>query len=706
MKNRTRPPGWLLCSVLLVTLITTGCSGTPSPTEYTVQERILPSPYFVPTIIRAPIAWTRSTGAGVTVAVTRNHGEDLTLVNLVAPDAAVEPLEVDEEMHIGGETLADLLARRDIQILAIIEPSDFDPQSLRDTVRTLTRAGVAIFVNGNLSDTTEELELVNDLEAAGAITVGRLDLNGRARGRDLAQRQISLFAPYGTAFDRGAVLTAAGVGALVLAGQPALSPETLREHLVNTADEMYQASSLDTGAWNTSAVHVDQQTGDYSPTEQAFHFRRVNAAHAVGVHLDERWPVNALNAPAAWETATGRGVTVAVLDQGFHVNNPAFEGHLVDTAAFFPGQDFNGQQNFHGTAMAKIVLAIAPNVSLAFLHYSEQYGQMETVIQAFADAIDYAIESDVDVITSSAAPWPNTPEVHAAIDRAIEAGIVFVWFHYNGPNDDVIRPGHFLYPRWEVGAFDRFFDDDKPSDLEGGLSSTAPQIAGIAALILQNEPNLSPAEVKQRILQTATVLPNGNSIADAAAAVENRPSGRQLVGQTIAPAPGGHCHVVYQQPGTEGEIAVEIEEQGEHWSIPAWPRRDILLYRYAHEPCACLTTGSPTGAFVLEVHRDGDMWLVARLLGDRLTSGESPARVSLLPDGRMGPFYSLTLGEGEVKPLRVEVEGNRVRLVWENAEGVPMERFQRGEEGTPSDYRLYRFEIETQRLPDLFQTIY
>jgi hypothetical protein len=354
--------------------------------------------------------------------------------------------------------------------------------------------------------------------------------------------------------------------------------------------------------------------------------------------------------------------------------------------------------------MAKIVLAIAPDASLVFLHHSEEYGQPEVVTKAYADAIDYAIETGVDVITSSAASWPNTPEVHAAIDRAITAGIVFVWFHYHGPNEAVIRPGFFWDPRWEVGAFDRFFEDDKPSDLEGGLSCTAPQIAGIAALILQNEPDLSPAGVKRRILETATALPDGNSIADAAAAVENRPSGRQIPSWDGLPASGGQCRAVYQQPGVEGKISIEVQEKGLHWPVPIWPHRDILLYRL--RPPSLSTGSSGSGTFQVEVYQDGGVRLTAELPGGQLRSGESSARVSLSPDGWRGGFYSATLGEGDAPPLHVKVEGDRVRLSWESAAGVPMERARRSGEGVPLGYHLVRFEVETQLLSELVQTIY
>jgi subtilisin family serine protease len=670
-----------------------GQVSTPTPwtlSEMQVRERVLPSPYLAPMVIRAPIAWKRSTGKGVRVAVIRNHEEDLALLNLVAPDVIVEPVQVAKDMTINGELLSDRLYGSRVQILVILEPRDFDARALNGVVSVLAREGVAIFVNGDFRLATDDAVSFTTLELNGAIVIGRLDMNGKARGSET-----DLFAPYGLRFEKGAALTAAGVGALVLAVVPNLTPAALKQQLNNTADSMYQASDLSTGQWNPGAIRVDPRTGDYSPAPSAFRFRRINAARAVGVTLDQRWPVNALNAPAAWKTATGRGVTVAVIDQGFHVDNPAFEGHLVDKAAFFPGQDFGSIQNFHGTAMAKIVLSIAPDASLVFLHTGES-NQFETMAKAYAQAIDYAIGHQVKVITSSAGPWPNTAEVHAAIDRAIAAGVTFVWFHYNGRNRAVIRPGYFYDATWEVGAFDRFFEDDKPSDLEAGLSMTAPQIAAIAALILQNEPKLSPIEVKQRILETAVALPNGSSLADAAAAVENRPSGRQWP-SSVLPASDGRVMVSYRGPGSADNISVEIQEQGRHWPIAAWPPRDILFYP--------VTDAARTAGFRFQMYRDGNLFLAASVVGGQLASGEATARVVLYPRGPYEPYTALL--DGKTAPLlQVQVDGDRVRLAWELLEGVGLDRMDASGTPSPSEYRLYRLQIETRQLPALTMSNY
>jgi subtilisin family serine protease len=663
-----------------------------------VQGRVLPTPYLVPTLVRAPVAWTRSTGEGITIAVARNHEEDLTLLQLVAPGAMAEPLTIDSQLLVAGAPLLDVLEQRGIRLLAIMEPGDFDSQILRQAVRDLTKAGVVVFVNGDLGSSPEERELINAIEADGAITVGRLKYGGRVQGMDIAHREINLFAAYGgenASSDRGAVLTVAAVGAIVLAAQPALGPGALKKQLIETAELVYTGVNAATNRTSSSARIIDPRTGDSSPTDSAFWLRRVNAASAVGVHMEERWPFNAMNLAAAWKTATGHGVIVGVIDGGFHSENPLIKASIVDK---FPEQYFSGEQFIHGTLMAKAVLAVAPGASLMFLH-DQNLEDFNAMAQNEAEGIDYAIEHSARVLTSSSQAWANTPEMHAAIDRAIAAGVVFIWSDYTGHNEAVIRPGYWRSPAGDVGTFTFFLDEDRPVEQEGGISFAAPQIAGIAAMILQNEPNLTPMQVKQRIMETATVLANGGSLVDAAAAVENHPSGRRMERQTEST--GGKVLLQYQltQPGERS--TVELEEAHQNWPVAALPVQDILFYRRLPS-----TAGPYAGSSQLVAYRGSELALKIEWAGNAL-SGAVPATLTVMPEGEWQPFYTVKLGEGDVPSLHVETICDSVHLSWDNPQGTPMKRGFYLENATKnSDARLFSLEAETALVHDLLEPVY
>jgi subtilisin family serine protease len=710
---------------LLVGLIgVSSCSTTPAPLPATViptntqtetaistpipplsnksEGPILPDSSYVTTIVRAPIAWRKSTGQGVKVAVIQNHQENLDLVNLVAPGAKVVPLQADKQFKIDGKFPDQVLKDQNIRLLVILQSLDFESQALRQALQALISANVTVFVNADLTSNDDSITLINDLEAAGAVTVGLLSVDGAVIGRSLSMRKINLYAPTGwSAQTAKAALTVAGVGALLVASDPAISAEKIKGQLIATADRMWQASDPSTGKWMMQNVRVDPDTGDYTPNSSAFTFNRVNAANALGQTLDLPWPVNALNAPAAWKKATGRGVKVAVIDQGFHINNPAFQGHLIDKAAFVPNKNFNGVQNFHGTSMSKIVLSVAPDAYLMFLLLDESGSSVTTAAEV--KAIDYAIASHVDVITNSNGPWSNTPEVHAAIDRAIDAGIVFVWFHYQGTNPAVIRPGYYWISTYDVGAFDRFFDPDKPSDLEGGLSDTSPQIAGIAALVLQNEPNLSPMEVKKRIFETAAILPNGCNLADAAAAVENRPSGRKIPEQPINSQVRGQAKVIYSLPGEVEKRILVINNAGTKTILPVLPQRNVFLYRYSTNQSG----DRPTDLLIAST--EDQLISLGFYFEGTLVSGEiKPMNFNLILEKRtrLGVEFS---SDG-VQPIQMLVNGKNISFHWSNLDGIPLMKMdnQTGKYSISSGVILYQFDAEGDFLPlvNIFQSIY
>jgi hypothetical protein len=659
-----------------------------------ISQRVLPNPDYVSTIVRAPVAWIVSRGTGVKVGVIQNHGEDLTVLGLIAPDAKVIPLQVNAQFRVGGKTLKETLAEEGIRILVVPQPKDFNGEQALQVWEEVIAAGVSVFSGIDQTDSTQA-EIAAAYARIGVLVVGCQDGNGLLLGVRSTLKAIPLFAPDRQGNRLNAPLVAAGVGALVLNAEPNLTPAQLDKRLLSTADEMYQASDFE-GNWRPMNIIVDEKTGDYSPGKNAFRFKRVNAANAVGAKLDTLWPVNALNAPAAWRTATGRGVIVAVLDQGFHYKNPLFEGHLVDKAAFVEGKTFESEQNFHGTAMSKIVLNVAPDASLEFLLTDERADA--DVIEAYVRAIDYAVAHGVKVITSSAGPWPNTPEVHAAIDRAIAAGVVFVWFHYDGTNPAVIRPGQYYFSQWEVGAFDRFFDSDKPSDLEGGLSETAPQIAAIAALILQNEPQLTPMQVKQRILATAAILPGGFSLADAAAAVENRPSGRSL--PILNKKMNGRMRVVYQKAGTDEKLILTVTDQQRNWPIPILPPADVLMFKYQY--------GVKEASYLIIAYPENQGAISLRLIADpakMLDTGEIALSDFIwdmsAQEMDTQNYYRAGLSENDVK-MQVTVEGDHIRLHWEGGKAVPLYRMvslqKQTLEAEPS-YLLYEIDVEGDFLP-------
>ena len=157
---------------------------------------------------------------------------------------------------------------------------------------------------------------------------------------------------------------------------------------------------------------------------------------------------------------TGKGIKVAVLDLAF-TDNLKISENIVEVKSFRHGLDFAplqgmGSEAEHGTAVAEILVDVAPDVEL-FLY------TMQTDIE-FTAAIDEAISKDVDIIVMSAG-WPNYPtdgksHITKKVEEAISHDIVFV-----------VPSGNFADKHWEGTYSDSNLNGwHEYLDLDEGLS--------------------------------------------------------------------------------------------------------------------------------------------------------------------------------------------------------------------------------------------
>ena len=227
-----------------------------------------------------------------------------------------------------------------------------------------------------------------------------------------------------------------------------------------------------------------------------------------------------LNCPKAWELTRGKGVTVVVTDQGFHIKHPDLVGHIKATK-HFGARTFDAPgQNFHGTDMSRILLSVAPDVEIIPVLCSAR--AIADLPPQIAKSFEFAAEQKADVITASwSGRFQENEELLAAIQKAVAGGVTVSWFHYPQSDPNILRSS-FTYAWWEqeprLGCADRFLTDPPgfhPVEIEAGLSGTAPQAAGLAALVKSVNPQLSPAEIKQIMFENSDSIGGAVLIPDA-----------------------------------------------------------------------------------------------------------------------------------------------------------------------------------------------
>ncbi|GGN98878.1 S8 family peptidase [Saccharibacillus kuerlensis] len=147
--------------------------------------------------------------------------------------------------------------------------------------------------------------------------------------------------------------------------------------------------------------------------------------------------VQLIQAPALWERTRGAGVTIAILDTGCDTKHPDLADRIIggynftndDDGSTDIYEDYNG----HGTHVAGTIagansgsgaVGVAPEAKLLILKVlnGEGSGAHDWVI----GGIDYAVQQGVDIISMSLGGPDDLPDLHAAIQRAVEAGVLVV----------------------------------------------------------------------------------------------------------------------------------------------------------------------------------------------------------------------------------------------------------------------------------------
>ena len=257
------------------------------------------------------------------------------------------------------------------------------------------------------------------------------------------------------------------------------------------------------------------------------------------------WALRRVLLPQLWRSATGKGVTVAVIDTGVGDTNPQLRGAVTAGPDYLPGRSGNSltDPDGHGTMVAGIIAArpsgatgfvgLAPEAHILSIRQNDTQG--DGTPDTLAEAVDAAVAAHVGVVnisqdvTENGRPAPVAPDspLARAVARAVAAGVVVVAAAGNEglplPTYPAALPGVL-----GVGASDR--NDERDADfsetgssvdvaapgadvvstvpgggqcVDSGTSFAAPYAAAVAALLRQLHPGWTPAQVVARIEQTA-----------------------------------------------------------------------------------------------------------------------------------------------------------------------------------------------------------
>ncbi len=274
-----------------------------------------------------------------------------------------------------------------------------------------------------------------------------------------------------------------------------------------------------------------------------------------------------IDAEDAWGISTGsRNVVVAVIDTGVNYRHPDLRNNMWVNSAEANGQpgvddDGNGfvddihgydfankdgdpmDDNDHGSHCAGSIGAEGDNgigvvgvnwkvriMALKFLTGSGG-GTLEDALKS----IDYATQMGVDVMSNSWGGGGESQTLREAIERAEQAGILFVAAAGNAASNNDAQPSYpasydvpnvisvaAINDRGDLASFSNYGKNSVHIAAPGvdilstnknssyiklsGTSMATPHVSGVAALLLASEPSLSYSALKSRLLDTSKPL--------------------------------------------------------------------------------------------------------------------------------------------------------------------------------------------------------
>lgn len=156
----------------------------------------------------------------------------------------------------------------------------------------------------------------------------------------------------------------------------------------------------------------------------------------------EQWALDALRAETAWDTSTGNGVTVAVLDSGVS-RHPDLAGAFAGGIDLVDGGDPRVDVNGHGTHVAGIIgmtanngrggAGLSPGVAIMPVTVADASGWVRSADSA--RGIVWAVDHGADILNMSYSGSASSVE-QKAIQYAVSKGVVPVAAVGNAYVDD------------------------------------------------------------------------------------------------------------------------------------------------------------------------------------------------------------------------------------------------------------------------------
>jgi subtilisin family serine protease len=251
-------------------------------------------------------------------------------------------------------------------------------------------------------------------------------------------------------------------------------------------------------------------------------------------YFASEWHLQTVDATSAWNSSTGYGITVAILDSGIDATHPDLQGQLVPGWNFYDNNSNTSDVYGHGTKVAGVVAALGNNgMGVAGIAWNAKVMPVRVsdtsgvgTWSAIASGLNWAADRGAKVANLSFAVQSSSTTQTAAQYFRNKGGVVVnsagnygvldptaasdalvsvsatdstdtlaSWSSY-GPYVDLSAPGVGIWTTTVGGGYGAV----------SGTSFSSPLTAGVAALMMAANPALSPSQIVSLLKSTAVDL--------------------------------------------------------------------------------------------------------------------------------------------------------------------------------------------------------
>ena len=250
------------------------------------------------------------------------------------------------------------------------------------------------------------------------------------------------------------------------------------------------------------------------------------------VYYASAWHLPTIQAPSAWDTSLGAGVTIAILDSGVDGAHPDLQGKLVPGWNFFDRNANTSDVYGHGTKVAGSAAAasnnatgvtgVAWNAKIMPVRISDTAGY--AYYSTIAEGIYWAADNGAKVVNVSYAVHGSASVQTAANYLKTKGGLLINSAGNSGALDATLANSAMISVsatamgdvRASWSSFGDYVDVSAPgagiwTTVRGGgyaavsgTSFSSPITAGVVALMMSANPALKPSEL-ENILKTTSV---------------------------------------------------------------------------------------------------------------------------------------------------------------------------------------------------------